>query len=131
MIEEPSQPADRAVLAPAAALFHGLSDAGRLALLRRLVAEGPRVVDLNTHIVAQSTVCMYRGSLRDCDLLDVRAHDQAPVYCLTHADLLAAAETLLAASGDAVALGAGHGDAQNKPRRDTADPSSCHEEHTR
>lgn len=47
------------------------------------------------------------------------------VYRLAHADLLAAAETLLAA------FGAGHGDAENQHRLDTANPSSRHEENTR
>ena len=135
MIGEPPELADRAALARAAALFPGLSDAGRLALLRRLVAGEARVVDLVANLaMPQSTVSTHLGCLRDCDLLDDRPHGRAPVYFLAHPELLdvvAAAETLLAASGDAVALGAGHGNAENEPCPDTANPRSRHEESIR
>ncbi|SMO93049.1 hypothetical protein SAMN06273567_107277 [Geodermatophilus aquaeductus] len=50
--------------------------------------------------------------LRDCGLVDFRPRGRASVYSLTHPellDLLATAETLLAATGSAVALCAGFG----------------------
>ena len=79
----PAEAAPRAALAPAAALFHGLSDSARLALLRRLADGEARVVDLVAELgLAQSTVS---------------------------ADLLVTADTLLAATGNAVALCAGFG----------------------
>lgn len=109
----PAEAAPRAALAPAAALFHGLGDSARLALLRRLAQGEARVVDLVAELgLAQSTVSAHLACLRDCGLVDFRPRGRASVYSLTHPellDLLATAETLLAATGNAVALCAGVG----------------------
>jgi DNA-binding transcriptional ArsR family regulator len=107
----------RTGLAPAVALFRGLADPTRLAIVRRLAAGEARVVDLVGQLgLAQSTVSAHLACLRDCGLVDSRAVGRASLYWLTQPallDLLAAAETLLAATGDAVALcprfGAGAG----------------------
>lgn len=57
--------------------------------------------------MAQSTVSSHLACLRDCGLVDYRARGRASVYFLTRPELmelLACAETLLAATGNAVAL---------------------------
>ena len=98
----------REELSPAAALFHGLSDATRLAILQRLARGEARVVDLTGQLgVAQSTVSAHLACLRDCGLVVGRPEGRQMFYALTRPelmDLLAAAETLLAATGSAVAL---------------------------
>jgi len=98
----------RAGLAPAGALFHGLSDLTRLALVRRLARGEARVVDLVVELgLAQSTVSSHLACLRGCGLVDFRVQGRASVYFLTRPelmDLLACAESLLAAGGSAVAL---------------------------
>ena len=95
-------------LAPAAALFRSLADPARLAIVRRLASEPARVVDLTADLgLAQSTVSGHLACLRDCGLVQVRPAGRASVYSLAQpalADLLAAAETILAATGNAVAL---------------------------
>jgi DNA-binding transcriptional ArsR family regulator len=100
--------AGRAGLGPAAALFHSLADPARLAIVRRLAAGPARVVDLTAALgLAQSTVSRHLACLRDCGLVDVRPVGRSSVYSLAQpalADLLAAAETVLAATGNAVAL---------------------------
>jgi DNA-binding transcriptional ArsR family regulator len=99
----------RAGLEPAAALFRSLADPARLAIVRRLAAHGQaRVVDLTGELgLAQSTVSKHLACLRECGLVQVRPVGRASVYSLAQpelADLLAAAETVLAATGSAVAL---------------------------
>jgi DNA-binding transcriptional ArsR family regulator len=99
----------RVGLEPAAALFHSLADPARLAIVRHLAAHGrARVVDLTAELgLAQSTVSKHLACLRDCGLVDVQPVGRASVYSLAQpalADLLAAAETVLAATGSAVAL---------------------------
>lgn len=101
--------AGRAELAPAAALFRSLGDPTRLAILRRLAADGPaRVVDLVGALgLAQSTVSKHLACLRDCGLVSSTPSGRASVFELaqpTVIDMLAAAESLLAATGNAVAL---------------------------
>lgn len=95
-------------LAPAAALFRGLADPTRLAILRRLSAGELRVVDLTRELgLAQSTVSAHLACLRDCGLVAGRPQGRQMFYALTRPelmDLLAAAEQLLAATGEAVAL---------------------------
>ena len=92
----------------ATALFHSLSDTTRLAILRRLVGGEARVVDLTTELgLAQSTVSAHLACLRECGLVDFRAQGRASVYRLTRVELLdlfKAAETVLEATGSAVAL---------------------------
>ncbi|GAT06871.1 winged helix-turn-helix transcriptional regulator [Mycolicibacterium novocastrense] len=95
-------------LDPAVALFHGLSDATRLAILQRLASGEARVVDLMGELgLAQSTVSAHVACLRDCQLVVGRPEGRQVFYSLTRPelmDLLASAETLLAATGNAVAL---------------------------
>lgn len=96
-------------LTVAACLFHGFSDVSRLSIVRHLALGEHRVVDLTRHLgLAQSTVSAHCACLLDCGILHVRAQGRASYYSLAHPDatldLLAAAERLLALTGDAVAL---------------------------
>jgi DNA-binding transcriptional ArsR family regulator len=98
----------RVELAPAAALFRSLGDPGRLAILRRL-ADGPaRVVDLVAALgLAQSTVSKHLACLRGCGLVTSTPVGRASEFRLAQPDvvaILAAAETVLDATGNAVAL---------------------------
>jgi ArsR family transcriptional regulator, cadmium/lead-responsive transcriptional repressor len=100
---------EAAALVPAACLFHGFSDASRLAILRHLALGEHKVVELTEHLgLAQSTVSKHLACLRDCGLVTSRPQGRASVFSLTHpealTDLLAAAERLLELTGDAVAL---------------------------
>lgn len=99
----------------ATALFHSLSDATRLAILRRLALGEARVVDLTAELrLAQSTVSAHLACLRDCGLVDYRPQGRASVYRLTRLELLdlfRAAEAVLAATGSAVALCPNYGHA--------------------
>lgn len=92
----------------AVALFHSLSDGARLAIVRRLADGEARVVDLIGELgLAQSTVSAHVACLRDCGLVIGRPEGRQMFYSLTRPellDLLAAAETLLAATGNTVAL---------------------------
>ena len=96
-------------LTAAACLFHGFSDASRLEILRHLALCEHRVVDLTAHLgLAQSTVSKHLACLRECGLVTSRVEGRASVFALAHPealrDLLAAAERLLALTGDAVVL---------------------------
>ncbi len=95
-------------LDPAVALFHSLSDATRLAIVRRLACGEARVADLMAGLeLAQSTVSAHVACLRDCGLVVGRPQGRQVFYSLARPelmDLLASAETLLAATGNAVAL---------------------------
>lgn len=100
---------EREVLTAASCLFHGFSDPSRLAIVRHLALGDHRVVELTTHLgLAQSTVSKHLACLRDCGLVTSRAQGRASVFSLNHTeavlDLLAAAERLLALTGDAVTL---------------------------
>ncbi|MFH5228201.1 ArsR/SmtB family transcription factor [Antrihabitans spumae] len=92
----------------AVALFHSLSDGTRLAIVRRLLDGEVRVADLVGELgLAQSTVSAHMACLRDCGLVQGRPQGRQVFYSLTRPellDLLASAETLLAATGNAVAL---------------------------
>jgi ArsR family transcriptional regulator, cadmium/lead-responsive transcriptional repressor len=105
----------RAELAPAAALFRSLGDPARLAIVRRLAAGEARVVDLVDELgLAQSTVSKHLACLRECGLVDSRPVGRASVFSLTQPSLvtlLLAAEELLSATGDAVALCPAYGTA--------------------
>lgn len=102
----------------AVALFRGLSDGTRLAIVRRLAVGEVRVADLvETLGLAQSTVSAHVACLRDCGLVTGRPQGRQVFYSLTHPELLellGAAEKLLAVTGNAVELcpnyGAGTGD---------------------
>lgn len=96
-------------MALAAALFHGLSDPSRLAILQHLSLGEHRVRDLTEHLgLAQSTVSAHLACLRDCGLVVSRPQGRASMFSLTSAPellgVLDAAERLLATSGYAVAL---------------------------
>lgn len=90
------------------ALFHSLSDPTRLAIVRRLANGEARVVDLTGELrLAQSTISGHLACLRDCGLVAGRPEGRQVFYSLAQPellDLLVAAERLLAATGDAVAL---------------------------
>ena len=109
---EPSLPvedlAERDVTA-AVALFRSLADPARLTILRHLTLGEHRVVDLTAHLgLAQSTTSAHLACLRDCGLISVRVVGRSSLYSLAVEpelmDVLATAERLLAATGDAVAL---------------------------
>lgn len=95
-------------LEPAVALFHSLSDPTRLAIVARLAAGEARVRDLVEQTgLAQSTVSAHMRCLRECGLVTGRTEGRQTFYALARPellDLLATAETLLAATGAKVAL---------------------------
>ncbi|MFD7160069.1 ArsR/SmtB family transcription factor [Kribbella sp. NPDC059898] len=100
---------ETAALSVAACLFHGFSDASRLAIVRHLALGEHRVVELTEHLgLAQSTVSKHLACLRDCGLVESRPQGRASLFRLTHPEatleLLTAAERLLGLTGDAVAL---------------------------
>ena len=100
---------EAAALSSAACLFHGFSDASRLAIVRHLALGEHRVLDLTEHLgLAQSTVSKHLACLRDCGLVESRPRGRASLFSLTHPEatlhLLSAAEQLLGLTGDAVAL---------------------------
>lgn len=107
-VESETTPPGREGLDAAVALFHSLSDLTRLAIARRLAHGEARVVDLTRHLgLPQSTISSHVACLRDCGLVIGRAQGRQMFYSLTRPelmDLFAAAETLLAATGNAVAL---------------------------
>jgi DNA-binding transcriptional ArsR family regulator len=98
----------RVELAPAAALFRSLGDPTRLAIVQRLAVGPARVTDLVEAIgSAQSTVSKHLACLRDCGLVASEPVGRASLFRLTQpalVDLLASAETVLADTGNAVAL---------------------------
>ena len=95
-------------LDPAVALFHSLSDPTRLTIVARLAAGEARVRDLVEQTgLAQSTVSAHVSCLRECGLVVGRTEGRQTFYTLARPelmDLLATAETLLAATGSKVAL---------------------------
>jgi DNA-binding transcriptional ArsR family regulator len=93
----------------AACLFRGMSDPSRVAILQHLLLGEHNVVELTAHLgLAQSTVSKHLACLRDCGLVESRPSGRASVFSLTHPGavlkVFAAAEELLAATGDAVVL---------------------------
>ena len=98
----------RVELAPAAALFRSLGDPTRLAIVRRLAAGPARVVELVQAVgLAQSTVSKHLACLRDCGLVDSEPVGRASLFRLTQPaliDVLASAQTVLDATGQAVAI---------------------------
>ena len=93
---------------PAVALFRSLGDETRLRILARLAAGEARVVDLTGELgLAQSTVSKHLACLRDCGLVTSEPAGRASVFRLAQpalAEMLAAAETVLDATGNAIAL---------------------------
>ncbi len=114
---------DRSLLR-GATLFHGLADRNRLAILRQLAQAERRVVDLTKTLgVAQGTVSGHLACLRDCGLVVGRSVGRQMFYSIAHPelmDLVAAAERLLALTGDAVELCPRYAlDSSNEPHATT------------
>jgi ArsR family transcriptional regulator, cadmium/lead-responsive transcriptional repressor len=110
---------EAAALSAAACMFRSLGDPARLAILRHLALGEHKVVDLTAHLgLAQSTVSAHLACLRDCGLVTSRPQGRASMWSLDPApellDVLAAAERLLAVTGDAVALCPTYGAAANQ-----------------
>jgi DNA-binding transcriptional ArsR family regulator len=106
-------------LSAAACMFRSLGDPARLAILQHLTLGEHKVVELTEHLgLAQSTVSAHLACLRDCGVVSSRPQGRASMWSLTHAaellDLLAAAERLLAATGDSVTLCPTYGEAANR-----------------
>lgn len=103
-----AEPTERGALTAAACMFRSLGDPTRLAIVGHLALGEHRVVDLTAHLgLAQSTVSAHLACLKDCGLVESRPVGRASVFSLARPELLAllaAAETLLAATGDAVVL---------------------------
>ena len=123
-------------LAPAAALFHSLSDPTRLAVLQHLTHGEHRVRDLTEHIgLAQSTVSAHLACLKDCGLVDSHPEGRASMFFLTTAPellvVLAAAERLLDATGHAVELCPTYGLRQAGGQTSMTPDTTTHEESTR
>lgn len=100
---------ETAALSVAACLFRGLGDPARLAILQHLTLGEHKVTELTAHLgLAQSTVSGHLACLRDCGLVSSRPQGRSSMWSLSAAPeilaVLAAAEGLLAATGDAVAL---------------------------
>lgn len=98
-----------------AALFNGLGDKSRLAIVLALSRGEKRVTDLVDLLgLAQGTVSGHLACLRDCGLVDARPEGRQMFYSLAHPqllDLLKAAEGLLALTGEAVELCPNNGQA--------------------
>lgn len=99
----------------AACLFRGMADASRMAILRHLLLGEHNVADLTEHLgLAQSTVSKHLACLRDCGLVESRPVGRASMFVLTQPaavlKVFAAAEELLAATGDAVVLCPNYGE---------------------
>ena len=110
-----SPPAGTSALSAAACMFRSLGDPARLAILGHLALREYRVVDLTARLgLAQSTVSAHLACLRDCGLVSSRPQGRASLWALEHSadvlGVLAAAERLLAATGDAVVLCPTYGD---------------------
>ncbi|MFI6428608.1 ArsR/SmtB family transcription factor [Promicromonospora sp. NPDC050880] len=101
-------PVGKVDIGPAVALFRSLGDPARLAIVRRLATGEARVVDLTRELdLAQSTVSSHVACLKDCGLVVGRMDGRRVFYSLARPELLvllSAAEPLLAATGNAVAL---------------------------
>ena len=102
-----------------AALFHGLADRNRLAIVRQLAHGERRVVDLTKVLdLAQGTVSGHLACLRDCGLVAGRPEGRQMFYSLAYPelmDLLGAAEKLLALTGEAVELCPTYGPTDTHP----------------
>lgn len=106
-----------------AALFHGLADRNRLAIIRQIAHGEMRVVDLTATLeLAQGTVSGHLACLRDCGLIVGRPEGRQMFYSVAHPelmDLLAAAEQLLALTGEAVELCPNYGPDGETPAETT------------
>lgn len=92
----------------AAKLFRGLADPTRLGILLALQAGERRVTDLTAEVGgSQANISGHLACLKDCGLVTDRAQGRANFYQLARpelADLLRAAEQLLASTGHQVDL---------------------------
>jgi ArsR family transcriptional regulator len=92
----------------AAKLFRGLADPTRLAILLALQAGERRVTDLVAEVGgSQANISGHLACLKDCGLVTDRPQGRANLYRLARpelADLLRAAEQLLAGIGHRVDL---------------------------
>lgn len=108
IIESEVCTATTADVEPAVALFRSLGDPARLAIVRRLAVGEARVAELTADLgLAQSTVSSHVACLKDCGLVAGRMEGRRVFYSFARPellDMLGAAETLLAATGSAVAL---------------------------
>ena len=99
---------DERAAAAAESLFHSLSDRTRLQMVQRLAQGEARVTDLVAALgLPQSTVSKHMACLRECGLVEGRPEGRQTFYSLARPELLAlleVAESLLAATGYAVAL---------------------------
>jgi ArsR family transcriptional regulator, cadmium/lead-responsive transcriptional repressor len=101
---------EAAALTAATCLFRSLADPTRLAIVRHLMLGPHRVVDLTRHLAgpSQSSVSAALACLRDCGLAESQPRGRASLWSLTTSpellELLSAAEKVLAATGDAVAV---------------------------
>ncbi len=114
----PADPVDEtSALTAAACMFRSLGDPSRLAIVRHLAVGGEhKVVELTAHLgLAQSTVSAHLACLRGCGLVTSRPQGRSSLWSLTAdaelLDVLAAAERLLARTGDAVTLCPTYGEA--------------------
>jgi DNA-binding transcriptional ArsR family regulator len=111
---------ESSALSAAACLFRSLGDPTRLAIVRHLMLGPHRVVDLTQHLEgpSQSSVSAALACLRGCGIAESRPQGRASLWSLTTKpellQLLAAAEQLLAATGDAVTLCSTYGEAANR-----------------
>lgn len=116
----------RGTLAPAGALFRGLGDSARQAIVQRLARGEARPVDLVAELgPGQSTVSAPLACLRDCGLVDCGPQGRASMYSVTRPELmdpLPSPETLLAAAGNAVALCPVYGGDDRPSRRQPSRP---------
>jgi ArsR family transcriptional regulator, cadmium/lead-responsive transcriptional repressor len=116
MTSEERDPLRAADLAAAVALFRGLGDPARLVIVQELARGERRVADLTAAVgLAQSTVSAHVACLRERGLVAGRPVGRQMLYRLTRPELLtvlAAAEELLAATGNAVTLCPVDGQAQ-------------------
>jgi ArsR family transcriptional regulator, cadmium/lead-responsive transcriptional repressor len=111
----------RADRAPAVALFRSLADPTRLAIVHELTRGERRVVDVTRALgLAQSTISGHLACLADCGLITSRPVGRQSFYRLNRPELLdlfAAAEALLDATGNAVALCPNYGERPEQPER--------------
>ncbi len=108
-------PSELAAATAAACLFRGMSDPSRVAILQHLLLGPHNVTQLTSHLgLAQSTVSKHLACLKDCGLVESRPVGRSSVFSLSHAEavlaVFSAAEHLLAATGDAVAIFPVHGE---------------------
>ena len=120
MISAEHDPSCSLDLSAAVALFRSLGDATRLAIVHELARGERRIVDLTRAVgLAQSTVSAHVACLRESGLVQGRPLGRQMLYRLARPELLtvlAAAEQLLAATGNAVALCPVYGDDGGRAR---------------